>query len=354
MGATVGAVEFDAALAEIGTGVPDASHYQYLTTLTLDTPAARHLAALDPFSCEYRDAALGLYLDLRGRTDGGYVAQRDEAPAGGVPGDLWTGLVPWSFRDPALVAEHLLSWGQIFRLLDLPACGSVLEYGPGSGQILLMLARMGVPAAGVDICPVALEGIRRQASALGLRLRLEQAAFGEGFAGERFDRIVFFEAFHHALDFAALLARLRDRIKPGGRIILCGEPIVPAPFPGIPYPWGPRLDALSVFCMRRFGWMELGFTHDFFAEAARRAGWRASLRDFPDCGRARAYVLTEDDGTASVPEEPDDVPEAEEVSPLVLEVAQLQAELAAMRRSTSWRLTRPARAVKRMLRQWSG
>ena len=30
----------------------------------------------------------------------------------------------------------------------------VLEYGPGSGQLLLQFARMGVRAAGVDIDPV--------------------------------------------------------------------------------------------------------------------------------------------------------------------------------------------------------
>ena len=279
------------------------------------------------------------------------MASRDEAPAGGVPSNVWTGLVPWSFRNPKLVSEHLLSWGQIFRLLDVPPGGSVLEYGPGSGQILLMLARMGVGASGVDICTTALESIRRQAGALGLPLRLERAVFGEGFAGERFDRIVFFEAFHHALDFETLLARLRDRINPGGRIILCGEPIVPAPFAGVPYPWGPRLDALSVFCMRRFGWMELGFTHDFFVEAARRAGWRARFCPFPDCGRAQAYVLAEEDGTAVAT---DMAGKTEHVTVLARDFAQLRAELAAMRGSTSWRLTRPLRAMKRLVGPWSG
>src|SRR6202012_3610099 len=96
----------------------------------------------------------------------------------------------------------------------------------------------------------------------------------------------------HAFDFEALLRRLQDRVNPGGRVIFCGEPVVAVAQSGIPYPWGPRLDALSVFCMRRFGWMELGFTHDFFMEAARRAGWEPEFHAFPGCGRAHAYVLT--------------------------------------------------------------
>ena len=64
-----------------------------------------------------------------------------------------------------MVSEHLLAWGHIFAHLNLPSGGSLLEYGPGSGQLLLMLARMGYRACGVDIDAVALEGIRAQGAA---------------------------------------------------------------------------------------------------------------------------------------------------------------------------------------------
>ncbi len=279
-------------IAALGEGVPDGATYQEFSGLVLDHPAVGRLSALDPFSPEYRALAMELYRALSGRQEG-YEPARDEQSHLALPDNIWTGLTPWSFRHPALIAEFLASWARIFRLLDLPPGGTarVLEYGCGTGQLLLMLARAGLEAHGVDIDSASLDAARRQAEALGLELRLEQAAFGEGFGEERFDRIIFFEAFHHAWEFPALLGRLRDRLAPEGRIILCGEPVVPGPTDAVPFPWGPRLDALSIFCMRRWGWMELGFRHDFLVEACRRAGWRVTFHPDAECGRAAAYVL---------------------------------------------------------------
>ena len=343
---TCSAEEFGAIVAALKGGVPGAAEFQRMTTLMLDVPESRRLTRMDPFSPGYHQAVLDLYLSLRGRPDGGYVPERDEAPPAPVPQDVWSHLPPWGFRDLPMVGEHLYAWGHVLRHLAVPPGGSVLEYGPGSGQLLLMLARMGLRACGVDVDAVALEGIRLQAEGMRLEVPTERALFGEGFDGERFDAIVFYESFHHALEFQLLLHRLHDRLKPGGRVVLCGEPVVPEEFPAIPYPWGPRLDALSVFCMSRFGWMELGFTHGFLMEAAQRAGWRISFHPFPNCGRAHVYVL-----------EPAEGPQPEAAAPSVdhapagpaTDLTQLRAELAALRSSTSWRITRPLRLAGRLL-----
>lgn len=341
---------FDSVLAELDGKHPDGEQYVRLATVVLEHPKARALATLDPFSAEYRTAALDLYATLRARKDDDlYVAERDEASEsnGVVPADLWTGLVPWSFKNPKLLAEFMFAWGNILQLLNVSPGQSVLEYGPGSGQLLLMLARMGIQANGVDIDRTALDGIRRQADILGLPVNLECGRFGAGFQGERFDAILFFEAFHHALDFQELLQTLRQRLKPGGRLILCGEPIVDTVIPAIPFAWGPRMDALSVFCMRRWGWMELGFTREFLTEAARRAGWRTTHHPFPGYGRACACVL--EPVEADEPAEPalpavvqvPVIPTADNGSILsAMAIAeQLRRELTAMQQSTSWRVT---------------
>ncbi len=290
----VSEAEYEAMLAGLRGAAPDAEEYQRLSATVVDVPGAGALRGLDPFGAAYGEAVTALYLELRGR-GGTYEAERDELGQdhGAAPDEaLFASVVPWNFRDTGLVAEFLLCWGQIFRLLELPAGGaaSVLEYGPGSGQILLALARLGIRSCGVDINPGALALVRRQAEAMGLSVATEAAGFGEGFGEERFDRILFFESLHHAADVVGLLRRLRERLKPGGRLILCGEPVVDHPTGSIPYAWGPRLDGLSLFCIRRYGWMELGYTRDFLFEAMRRTGWQVTAHPFPGCHRADAFV----------------------------------------------------------------
>ena len=44
------------------------------------------------------------------------------------------------------------------------------------------------------------------------------------------------------------------------------------------YPWGPRLDGLSLWSTRIHGWLELGFAAGYFSEALARTGWRAEHR----------------------------------------------------------------------------
>lgn len=343
--------EFDLLTEQIGTGVPNTQQYQEMSNLILDVPQARKLARMDPFKPGYKAAAMELYLFLRGRAEQGYVATRDEAPAGRLPDDLWTGVAPWAFRDAKMVSEHVLAWGHILGHLNLPPGGALLEYGPGSGQILLMASRMGYRACGVDIDAVALESIRAQAAHLDLPVEVERSEFGGGFDSQSFDTILFYEAFHHAFDFEDLLVHLHDRLKPGGRVVLCGEPVVGHASGGVPYPWGPRLDALSVFCMRRFGWMELGFTHRYLMKIARLKGWTPTLHPFLSCGRATIYVLkpTHRRQAASAP--PSD-------ARLSNKARTLQFELAAMRAPAFRRATGPIGAsrhlhsVARTLRRW--
>ncbi len=331
-------MNFDALLDAIGDGVPNPEQYKLMSNMPLHFPEARALAHLDPFSPAYREAALKLYFSLRGGAERGYVATRDEVSTPALPENLASGFTPWSSRDANTVSEHLFAWGNILGHLNLPPGGSVLEYGPGSGQILLMLARLGYRAHGVDIDAMALEGIQAQAAQLDIAVATDCAAFGHGFAGQRFDRILFYEAFHHAIEFEDLLLRLHRRLNPGGKIILCGEPIVAAPCDAVPYPWGPRLDALSVFCMRRYGWMELGFSHDFLMTVARATGWMATHHRFRKCPRAALYVLEQ----AS----PDGLPAAFSDCN---EQLRSQHLLAMDRASATWRRTWPIRATKNLL-----
>lgn len=268
----------------------DAENIKYLSTLRLEleNEDLATINSLDPFCNEYRAKVFSIYEQLK--DERGYNAEKDEILGPEYETSTARTVSPWNLRDTQHFSEFLLSWGQIFKFLDTNGNQKILEYGPGSGQIILMLARLGFDVYGVDINARYLDIIREQADLYNLDISLEKNVFGKGFDGARFDRIIFFEAFHHSFDFMETLKDLKSKLSIDGYIIFCGEPIAKSVFDGIPYPWGPRMDGLSVYVTRKFGWMELGFTHDFFVEALRRSGFDVEFVPFPDCPRANVYL----------------------------------------------------------------
>jgi 2-polyprenyl-3-methyl-5-hydroxy-6-metoxy-1,4-benzoquinol methylase len=246
----------------------------------------------DPFSAEYRDWAHELWSRLSGRREpydpaahelSGYAEEVDmRSPP------------PYNIESGELLGDTLICWGFLLRTLDLKPGQSVLEYGPGSGQILLQFARMGVRAAGVDIDPVQARFIREQGERLGLEIRARVGEFGETIEpGERYDAVIFFEAFHHALDHVALVERLHEVVAEDGALVIAADVVLDLTNrfrPIVPYPWGPRLDLLSVRAMRTHGWMELGFQEEYFLEMLERGGWTVTRHDCPQTIRGMLFV----------------------------------------------------------------
>ncbi len=226
----------------------------------------------DPFSAEYRAAQMALYCLLSGRER--YDAPTAEAYSMPIEDFVDPTPYPFSSRDGGLIGSHLVAVGHIMQTVwqRRPEAGlSVLEYGCGTGLTTVMLAASGYRMTAVDINPDMLEVVGRVARDRRLVVRTHRGEFGEvPDESERFDIILFYEAFHHCLDFEGLLTRLHDRLAPGGLLILAGEPV----FADFPKPWGLRLDGAALYDIRRSGWLELGFREDFFQELMARTGWR--------------------------------------------------------------------------------
>jgi SAM-dependent methyltransferase len=87
--------------------------------------------------------------------------------------------------------------------------------------------------------------------------------------GQTFDAVLFYESFHHCWDHILMLRKLHDVLRPGGRVFFAAEPITDA----FPMPWGLRLDGESVWAIRQNGWLELGYTEEYFTATLRREGW---------------------------------------------------------------------------------
>ncbi|MFO0601062.1 MAG: class I SAM-dependent methyltransferase [Myxococcaceae bacterium] len=237
----------------------------------------------DPHSAAYRDAQLKLYERISGRTH----ALEYERSAIDVEAAT-SRPYPYLTGSTAETGEQWVAIGWLLKSLGRDPPGHVLEFGPGWGHTTLALATLGFDVTAVDADPDFLELISRRAGAARERLTLVPGDMLTFEPKRPADVVLFFESFHHCSDPLRLLARLEKLIAPGGRVIFAAEPI-----DDFELPWGVRLDGQSVWAMRRYGWLELGFETGFFLETLRGLGWNAvRSRSFAASPLADVIVCT--------------------------------------------------------------
>ncbi len=245
----------------------------------------------DPFSEEYRSFVLRIYKLLSGREY--YDPRKDERSPFNI--EEMSRQPPCYRDDGAYLARFLHAFAAVIDRLDVKPSHRVLEYGPGDGQIALHLARLGCRISVIDIEPNYLSAINLQAQRSGVEIQTILGDFMSGRDLGLFDRILFFESFHHAMDHQSVLKNLQYMLTEGGKIVFAGEPIIDPLGPwrtAVPYPWGLRLDALSLRAVRSHGWLELGFQEPYFREACARAGWCIEHQPSEDSPVANAYVAS--------------------------------------------------------------
>lgn len=237
----------------------------------------------DPGSAEYRAAQLELYRRISGRND--YLPEVCEQ----TPFDMDLALrhpFPYSAHCSAAVGEQLMGVGRLIHALGLSRPARVLEFGPGYGKLTTELVQLGHRVTAVDVCPAFLELGARRCRMLGLEAEAVCAGMLDYRPEGRFDRVIFNESFHHCFDHEAMVARLDDLVAPDGAVLFASEPIVDWFY----FPWGVRLDGESIFAIRRLGWMELGFTTEYFLALLARHGWAAARLPCHDVPRHGVFV----------------------------------------------------------------
>ncbi|MGF6812273.1 SAM-dependent methyltransferase [Paraburkholderia sp. Clong3] len=118
----------------------------------------------------------------------------------------------WWFRARRDVLRTLL------ERLALPRRARVLEVGSGTGGNLDMLAGFGA-VSGLEMDPTA-RALSARKTGNQFDIRAGHCPDDVPFHGERFDLICFFDCLEHIADDAGSLARMRDLLTPGGRIIV--------------------------------------------------------------------------------------------------------------------------------------
>jgi SAM-dependent methyltransferase len=225
----------------------------------------------DPFSDAYGTWTWDLYRRISGRD--AYDTAHEASPF-----DLERAVVrpfPYETGSLKLVGRDLVARGHVLDTLSKalptahgPARPRVVEFGAGWGTLTAALVATGLDVTVVELDPKFCALIGEQCANGPGELTVHQGDM-LGFAtDEPFDAAVFYESFHHCADHLALLERLHDVVRPDGAVLFAAEPVQ-----RLGYPWGPRLDGLSVWSSRTYGWLELGFDTRYFDAALARTGW---------------------------------------------------------------------------------
>ena len=227
----------------------------------------------DPFSPAYYDYQMALYQQISGRQ---YSLDNEATPF-----DVDQAVIrpfPYSTGSCQTAGDHYVTIGHFLQQLRLPPNARIVEFGPGWGNVTLALAALGHQVTAVDVEARYCELIRRRAGCLGLTVETINADFSwASTVTEPFDAIIFFECFHHAADHRTALRNLHTALKPGGCVYMGAEPIVT----DFPIPWGLRMDGQSLWSIRKFGWMELGFRDDYFHQVLAVTGWSGVRHQTP-------------------------------------------------------------------------
>jgi 2-polyprenyl-3-methyl-5-hydroxy-6-metoxy-1,4-benzoquinol methylase len=222
----------------------------------------------NPYSDEYAKIQFELYHRISGRT---YSIDNEKSVF-----DLDSATIspfPYYTKSCETVGNHLTAIAHLIRTMDIKPGAKIVEFGPGWGNTTLALAMMGFDVTAIDIEKNFCDLINRRAKQTGVKINAINADFLyiEQIA-EPVDAILFFESFHHCSDHLRLIKGLDNAVKEDGKVYFASEPITS----NFPIPWGIRLDGESLWAIRKLGWLELGFSEQYFLATLQKFGWVAN------------------------------------------------------------------------------
>jgi len=222
----------------------------------------------DPFSQEFKSFQFDMYERLTGRA---YELNHEKTPFDFEHQLRWPH--PYGTQSAGTIGTYLMSHGWLIKTMDLPPRSRILEMGSGFGSLTVHLAGMGYQVTCLDVNQSLLEFTEARTQNLPGSIMTVCGDMATAEISGPFDAIIFNAALHHSIDHRETLQRMENLLTPDGMIAFVAEPIEAEMAPHLPYPWGLRLDGLSVYCICVHGWMELGFRESYFIQIMNDAGW---------------------------------------------------------------------------------
>jgi|SRR5579884_69669 len=230
-------------------------------------------AQLNPRSAEYKHQQLDLYCEITGHS---YLDSRDEMTPN-IPIDhLLEAPNAYDHSNPSDFAKHCIAMSLLVQELKLPRGARILELGSGWGFTQEFLATCGYNTTGIEISYDFVRTSNGRLKRLGFGERVVQGSF-ESFDHsclDAFDAVISYEALHHTIDTEKIMKKYTSCLKPCGFFALAAEP-----FNDYYSTWGLRLDPYSIYCIRKFGWFESGWSVEYMAYLFGRCGMNAKFVD---------------------------------------------------------------------------
>ena len=222
----------------------------------------------DPFSEEYIQAQMDLYSLVSGKK---YSIENEFSEF--IFEERLNNPFPYFTESPTTVGDQLIGIGFLIRSMALPPKSNIIEFGAGWGETTYHLGMMGYNITVVDVEKKFLDLITTKLNKNNRNVEVIQEDMLKFRSSLKYDAALFYESFHHCSNPFTFLDHLYDMIKDTGIICFAAEPIVRGFAEYLPYSWGIRLDGMSVWSMRKFGWLEFGFEQSFFIEMLNRSGF---------------------------------------------------------------------------------
>ena len=219
---------------------------------------------LDPFSEAYVAEQIAVYEELSGRR---YNVREDEATTFDVDRHIGA-RNPYDHPEPSELALHLQRLSRALRFAKVKRGEVLLDMGCGWGLSSELAEYLGLTVIAVDVNPNFVRLVNERARLGGRQIQAIEGTFEEFAPSKPADLALFYECFHHAVRPWIVVDRLASFLKPGGRLVLAGEPINSHWWKS----WGMRLDPMSIYCIRKFGWFESGWSLPFLTQVLHRAG----------------------------------------------------------------------------------
>ena len=274
--------------AEQKQGISDDAFRQSVSSWHL-SPAILGEIPKDSSSSEFRAFQLELYERL---TNNEYNVANEETVFNFDHEILWP--YPYGTKSAQTVGTHLMGHGWLVKKMNLPPESRVLEIGSGYGSLTIHLASMGYRVTCLDLCSSLLNFIKARAVHLPQQVKTICGDMATVEIGDTFDAVIFNSSLHHSLEHRAVIQRLDTILAPNGIVALTAEPVVADHSEYVPYPWGIRLDGLSIWSICKWGWLELGFQESYFIHLFEDTGWKLTRHNLGLSGHTDVWIATRD------------------------------------------------------------